>query len=173
MRYSVIALALVSMILVSGCSDDEGDEAVEPEVLKPAITLDVPVGIKGYPFETGGKCAIDVVNTPQMEQVITISRADGMSVDGWAFDDKKNSVPLVVALQLAKGEDRYHVILNRHGGREDLVAAFGRSEFSNAGYAGTFDIAQLPAGQYDVLVIQRGKETNLVCPTYRMLVLND
>ena len=173
MRYVVIVLTFITVILGSGCSDDEDDKTVELEPPTPVIAMDPPLGIMGYPFEGGGKCAIDVVNNRKPEEIITVGRADGMSIEGWAFDDRKNSVPPVAALQLVNGKDYYYVLVNRRGGREDLATAFGRSEFSNAGYVGSFDIAGLPVGQYDILVIQRGKKANLVCPTYHKLVLSD
>ena len=174
-NYSLLSLSLVAVV-VAGCSDQNSTKApainavvAAPIVQKITLAQDIPAGMKGFSFELGGKCAVDLVNKPQKDEVITINRKDGMTVDGWAFDDKNGKVPSLVALQLAKGADRYHALLNRYGGREDLSKAFGKPEFANAGYRGTVDIEALPAGQYDILIIQKGEGKNMVCATYRKL----
>jgi hypothetical protein len=80
-------------------------------------------------------------------------------------------VPPVIVLQLAKGEERYYAPLKRHGGRDDLPKAFGKPEFANAGYSASIDIASLPAGQYEILIAQKGEGKNLVCSTKHTLDL--
>ena len=178
MKNATIALSASVLLLSVGCSDQNSTKpatnTTKPatsEVKKLALAKDLPADIKGFPFMPAGKCAVDIINKPQEGEVITISRADGLNIDGWAFDDKNVSVPSVVVLQLVKGGERYYALLNRHGGREDLTKAFGKPEFSNAGYSGSVDISTLPSGQYDILVIQKGVDKNMVCPTYRKLDL--
>ena len=178
MKNSTIALSAIVLLLSVGCSDQNSTKPATtttapatPEVKKLALAKDLPAEIKGFPFELTGKCAIDVINKPQEGEVVAVNRADGLNIDGWAFDDKNASVPSVVVLQLVKGDERYYALLNRHGGREDLTKTFGKPEFSNAGYAGSVDIATLPSGQYEILVIQKGENKNMVCSTYRKLDL--
>ena len=178
MKNFTIALSAIVLLLSVGCSDQNSAKPAATiaapaaqMVKKLALAKDLPAEIKGFPFELAGKCAIDVINKPQEGEVVTVNRADGFNIDGWAFDDKKGSVPSVVVLQLVKGDERYYALLNRHGGREDLTKAFGKPEFSNAGYAGSVDIATLPGGQYEILVIQKGENKNMVCSTYRKLDL--
>lgn len=178
MKLSYILLPFLASSFIIGCSDQNSAKAVvnpsvavvaAPVIKKIALSQEPPVEIRGFPFELGGKCAIDLVNKPQKDEVITINRGDGLTVDGWAFDEKNGKVPSIIALQLAKGPDRYHAMLSRHAGREDLSKAFGNPEFSSAGYSGTVDIESLPAGQYDILLIQKGENKNMVCSTYRKL----
>lgn len=180
MKLSSIPLVFFAATFFVGCSDQSGTKpstatpaASAPVVEKTPLVAELPADIKGLPFELGGKCAIDTINQPQKGEVVTIKRADGMTVDGWAFDDKQGTVPPVVVLQLAQGESRYHALLKRHGGRDDLTKAFGKTEYADAGYGSVLNIASLPVGQFDVLVIQKGVDKNLVCSTYRKLVVND
>ena len=178
MKNSTIALSAIALLLLVGCSEQTstksattGAAPATPKIKNLALTKDLPTDIKGLPFVLAGKCAVDIINKPQESEVVTVNRTDGLNIDGWAFDDENASVPPVVALQLVKGDERYYALLNRHGGREDLTKAFGKPEFSNAGYAGSVDIATLPGGQYEILVIQKGESKNMVCSTYRKLEL--
>ncbi len=178
MKYPAIAMIFIAVIFVVGCSDEDSTattakDSAESLVQKLLVAPELPIAIKGLAFELGGKCAIDTINSPQAGEVISISRTDVINVDGWAFDDKHGDVPPVVVLQLAKGEDRYHALLSRHGGRDDLIQSFGKPELGEAGYSGTVDISSLPAGLYEILIIQRGDRKNMVCSTYRKLALND
>lgn len=174
------------MISLGACTDQEPPKtsqeqgsfqsAVQPVETVPqkvALTSDIPKEIKGFPFEVGGKCAVDYVNKPAKEQqTVTINIADGLTVDGWAFDDKNENSPPVAVLQLVSGQQRYHAVMMRHAGREDLTKAFGSPEYTKAGYRGVVDISNLPLGNYDMLIIQKSNNKNLVCSTYRKLEIN-
>lgn len=168
MKSTLTATIIFAAVLASGCSEQNSSTSGMPS--KVALTQDIPSVFKGLAFEGGGKCAIDQVNKPEKGQVITISKADGMNVDGWALNDIKGDVPAVMVMQLVSADKHnYYAMLTRHGGREDLVTAFGKAGYAAAGYSASVDIANLPAGTYDILVIQNTPEMNLVCSTYRKL----
>jgi len=176
MKKNVIALSMIAVLLSMGCSE-QNNEKLATTTAAPAATVvkkiylskELPAEIKGFPYESGGKCAVDIINKLQDGEVVTINRADGLNIDGWAFDDKNNSVPPVIVLQLVKGDEHYYALLNRHGSREDLAKAFGKTEFANAGYSGSMDITLLSDGKYEILAIQKGENKNIVCSTYRKL----
>jgi hypothetical protein len=184
MKKSSIALSLLTLVLSVGCSGKKEVKPVEaagasapaapPAAANTPVSKEVPADIKGAPFEDVGSCSIDVVNNVMLgnSSEVAVKRADGLSVDGWAFDEKGAALSNVVVLQLVNGEERYYAQLNRHGGREDLIKAFGKSELANAGYAAAVDIATLPAGQYVIQVVQKSSGKNLVCNTNRKLNLN-
>ena len=186
MKKTIIALSLLTLIVSTGCSDkDVASAPAAPAtaaaaaasgpapVISSILAKDAPSELKGYPFETAGQCSIDVVNSAMLGSApeFTVNRTDGLNVDGWAFDEKNAAISPVVVLQLAKGEEHYYAMLGRHGGRDDLIKAFGKQDFANAGYAASVDIASLPAGQYEVSVIQKNAEKNMVCSTNRKMNL--
>lgn len=106
-----------------------------PAIKISAFSKDAPAEIKGSPSENAGSCSINVANNALLNGAeIAVNRTDGLSVDGWALGEKSVAVPQVVALQLIKGEERYYALLNRHGGRDDLIKAYGKPEFTNDGY---------------------------------------
>lgn len=92
MKSSTLALSAIVLLLSVGCSDQNSAKSsatiaapATPEVKKLALSKDLPVEIKGFPFELAGKCAIDVINKPQEGEVVTVNRADGLNIDGWAL----------------------------------------------------------------------------------------
>lgn len=186
MKINTIALPLIALVLSAGCSDK--NDATAPAtpttaaapaahgpapVINSVLAKEAPSELKGSPFETAGKCSIDVVNSAMLGSApeFNVNRADGFNVDGWALDETNTAIAPVVVLQLAKGEEHYYALLGRHGGRDDLIKAFGKPDFANAGYAASVDIASLPAGQYEVSVIQKNAEKNMVCSTNRKMNL--
>ena len=179
MKNSGIALSALSLLLVVGCSDQNTNKPVTTSsaaatspVKTVSLAKDMPADIKGLPSEVAGRCAVDNVNTPVKDEVIAINRATGLNIWGWALDEKSTSVSSQVFLHL-KGTENYYGQLNRQSNRSDLAKAFGKPEFINAGYASTVDISSLPVGQYEILVIQKGENKNLVCSTNHKLELKD
>ena len=188
MKNSAIALSALSLLLIVGCSDQKTDKpvatltavaaspvssAVATSPVTPvSLAKDMPADIKGLPSEVAGRCAVDNVNTPVKDEVITINRAAGLNMWGWALDEKSTSVSSQVFLHL-KGAENYYGQLNRHGNRSDLAKAFGQPEFINAGYAGTVDISSLPVGRFEILLIQKSENKSLVCSTNHTLELRD
>jgi hypothetical protein len=177
-----IAATLLSVfaVLGVGCSDRNDNKPaatnsapVSAPVSAPAsaqasriaLASDLPSDMKSLPSESGGRCAVDIVNKPLKEEGIAIKRADGFTIYGWALDEVTGSAPQLVLLDLVKGADNYYAPLNRRGEREDLAKAFSKPEFSNAGFGGSVDIAALPTGQYEIRIIQKLANKNLVCTT--------
>jgi hypothetical protein len=182
MKKTAIAVSLITLLVSAGCSE-KNDGAAPPAspaatspapVINSVLAKDVPSELKGSPFENAGQCSIDMVNSAMLGAApeFTVNRADGFKVDGWALDQTNAAVAPVVVLQLAQGNEHYYAMLGRHAGRDDLIKAYGKSEFANAGYAAAVDIASLPAGQYEVSVIQKGADKNMVCSTNRKMNLN-
>ncbi len=137
------------------------------------IESQIPAAIVGFDFVLGGKCGIDQINKAERTEVTSILRSEGLVLDGWALDDQLGTVPSAVVLQLVNGDQRYYASLNRHSGRQDLVKQFGKPAFENAGYEAFINIGDLPGAQYEMLVIQKSENRNLVCPTYRKLIVKD
>jgi hypothetical protein len=170
---SILLLALV------GCSETDSTTAAPaaaPATLEaklPFFDKVVPESIKSMPSYPDGKCAIDIINNPLKSDITKIKRSEGINIYGWALDDKKGIVPPSVILQLVMGKESFYAPLNRRNDREDLAKAFGKPEFSNAGFGATLDTTLLPVGQYDIFILQKGDESVMVCSTDRKLDLVD
>jgi len=180
MKYSAIALSTLLLLLVAGCFDQNTNKPAATSSAPAAspvkiisLAKDMPADIKGFPSEVAGRCAVDIVNDPVKDEVIAINRAAGLNIYGWALDEKSTSVPSAVFLHLLKGTENFYGQLNRRSDRGDLAKAFGKPEFTSAGFGGTVDISSLPVGRYEILVIQIGENKSLVCSTNHRLELRD
>lgn len=185
MKKLIIAASILVLLTITGCTENKDNTQTDtadaktttPSISPPAKMVlfpAVPKILSGHPFKLGGKCALGTINNARNDQQTTsIKRADGLTVFGWAFDDKNGSVPGAVGLQLVSKQERYHSLLLRQGNRDDLVKAFGKAEYAGAGFYGVIDIVGLPKGKYDVLILQLSGDKNLVCSTHRKLVLSD
>ena len=128
---------------------------------------------KGMASNVGGRCAIDIINNPLQSDATKVKRPDGMNIYGWALDEKNGTLPSYIMLKLTKGEQHYYAPLNRRGDRGDLVKAFGKPEFVNAGFGATLDLASLPAGEYEAFILQKGEASLLICYTGQKINLID
>lgn len=195
MKISALALIVATMSLTVGCSDENNSQrtatssapaaasapaasasasAPAAALTKIALSSDLPASLKTLPSEAGGRCAVDIVNKLlNGNKDIALKRNDGLTMYGWALNIKAGSVPKDVVLNLVNGTDNYYALLNRRGGRDDLAKAFKIPAFSNAGFGGLIDIATLPAGKYDINIIQKTDTNNLVCATNLKLNLAD
>ncbi|MDE1997561.1 MAG: hypothetical protein KGI52_01405 [Burkholderiales bacterium] len=173
-------MVLTSLLALAGtgCSPkvsettETTNASLQPSVTAVRASADLPESIKGFAFEQGGKCAIDTVNTDVGKgQVIRAVAKDPFYVQGWALDDEKKAVPSDVVLQLVAPENKsfFYVVLTRSGSRPDLVKAYENKAYVSAGYSQMADISVVKPGTYDVLIIQKRDNINLVCSTYRKL----
>jgi hypothetical protein len=142
-------------------------------VSKAKLIADIPSILVGQPYVVGGKCALDIVNAPQPEQVFKIDKRDGFKVSGWAYDDKLGVVPVIAVFQLAAETAKFHGVLARLTSRPDVSKATGNPKLDGAGYDGDFDISKVPSGTYEALVIMKTETQNIVCDTYRKVQISD
>ena len=173
-QYPIVVFSLA--LLIAGCSDDQKKVVTaspEPSGTPVKLEKGPPAALMGLPLQDAGRCAVDTVNKELNAEVSTIKRTDGFNIFGWALDETNNVVPSVVVLRLASATDSYYAPLARRSDRDDLVKALGNPEFKNAGFGAVVDIATLPAARYEILIMQKGDKSNLVCSTKRSVNLVD
>ena len=182
MRNYLIAITLVAMptLYLVGCSQKKenaeivvNSTAASPTIKVITLARNIPSEIKAIPSENTGRCAVDIVNEPVKGDVARINRKAGLSIYGWALDEKRAVVSPIVLLQLTNGVENYYGQLNRRGDRGDLATAFGNPEFVNAGFGGIVDIASLPAGLYEIYLIQNTENLTSRCATNKKIELSD
>ncbi len=150
----VIALACLSIALLCGCEKKDEPVKAQTESL-PAFSNVLPSVLAGKTLATGGKVFIDALNKNTMGTVINIKNEDGFDMNGWAFDDKTNTPPETIFIELApvKGGDNYYVAAERRE-REDLAITFNKPELKKAAFVLKADIKSVPPGEYEINIIQ-------------------
>lgn len=197
-RNPTTALILLTTVLavcagLQACSDQSSQKssavavvqsAKEPSVANPAnvggladvaiLSLGVPESVSGLPFAVGGKCALDAINGERASPAVAVSAGKPFDVYGWAFDDSNagSAVPAIALLQLVKEGKYYHAALKRNADRPDVAKVFSDSNLVASGLAASVSPVGLAPGDYDVLIMQRAGDKNLVCPTYRTIKIS-
>lgn len=192
---ALLTLALAACAGIQACSDQSSQKpaavaviqsAKEPGVAPVAsvadvaiLSLGVPDSVSGLPFAVGGKCSLDAINgeraTPAVTvPAVTVPSGKPFDVYGWAFDDSKAgaAVPAVALLQLVREGKYYHAALKRNADRPDVAKVFSDSSLVASGLSASVSPAGLAPGDYDVLIMQRTGDKNLVCPTYRTIKIS-
>jgi hypothetical protein len=133
-----------------------GRDHVRPEQLLYAV----PVPSRRFPAAPG-RLNLDIVGETNLslaalDEPIAL-RGDELRLVGWAHDGEHppESVDLFVVLEAVKGKsDRVLRILTR-AERADVADAF-EGYPANCGFDTTVNVAGLPAGVYDVVIVQSG-----------------
>lgn len=150
----VIALACLAITLFCGCGKKEEPAKTQTETL-PAFSAVLPSAIAEKIMVTGGKAYIDGLNKSKMDTIVNIKNEDGFNINGWAFDDKTNTPPETIFIELApvKDGDNYYVAAKRSK-REDLAVTFDNPALKNAAFMLKADIKMVPSGEYEINIIQ-------------------
>ena len=161
----VIAVVCLAIALLCGC--EKKDEPAKTQMGSlPAFSNVLPSVLAGKTLATGGKVFIDALNKNTMGTVINIKNEDGFDMNGWAFDDKTNTPPETIFIELApiKGGDNYYVAAIRSE-REDLAVTFNKPELKKAAFVLKADIKSVPPGEYEINMVQVADGGPIKTPT--------
>ncbi|MBJ7575067.1 hypothetical protein [Luteimonas sp. MC1828] len=173
----LVAPALLAAMLVTGCGGERpADTTAVAEPAAPAPATDVAPAVAApavaYAMAVGapvaGNCALDMVNGTHGPSV-TAPVGSKALVGGWAAS-ADNQVPANALFVLANGADSHAVPLVAGAHRPDVAAALGSEALAQAGYNLDIDLAAVPAGSYD-LVIVLDQATSAYCDLGTRLVL--
>ncbi|MBB1472874.1 hypothetical protein H5368_07500 [Luteimonas sp. MC1782] len=179
-KMTLMAPALLAGLLVAGCGERPADTAAVGEPAAPAVApapeASVPVpaasATTAYAMAAGaataGQCALDVVNGIHAPSV-TVPVGSKASFGGWAASAEMQ-VPVDALFVLANGADSHAVPLVAGASRPDVAAALASDALANAGYNLEVDLAAVPAGSYDLVVVL-DQATSAYCDLGTKLVL--
>ena len=138
------------------CGSDKEDEPIKTQTESlPVFSAVLPSALTGKSMDTGGKVNIDGLNKNKMDTIVNVKNEDGFDINGWAFDDKTNTPPETIFIELApvKDGDNYYVAAKRSK-REDLAVTFDNPALKNAAFMLKADIKMVPSGEYEINIIQ-------------------
>lgn len=161
----VLAIVCLVIALFGGCGRNDGPMKKQVETL-PAFSTTLPSALTGKVSVKGGKAYIDGLNKNKMDAVVTVKNEDGFDINGWVFDDKTGTAPepLFVELAPVKGGDKYYTEAKRSE-REDVAKQFNKPGLKKAGFVIKADIKSVPAGEYQINIIQVVKENPILTTT--------
>jgi hypothetical protein len=184
---TMLTTALAACVAMQACSDQSSQKSTAVAVVPSAkavdvadvadvsiLSLGVPDSVSGLPFAVGGKCSLDAINGERVTPAVTVASGKPFDVYGWAFDDSNSAlaVPAIALIQLVKDGKYYHATLKRNADRPDVAKVFSDSSLVASGLFASVSPVGLAPGDYEVLIMQRAGDKNLVCPTYRMIKIS-
>jgi hypothetical protein len=150
----VIVVACLAIALFCGCEKKDELAKTQTEIL-PAFSAVLPSALAGKIMDTGGEVCIDYLNKNKMNTIVNVKNEDGFDMNGWAFDNKTNTAPETIFIELApvKGGDKYYVAAKRSE-REDVAKSFNKPALKKAGFILKADIKSVSSGEYEINIIQ-------------------
>jgi peptidoglycan/LPS O-acetylase OafA/YrhL len=140
-------------------------------VMSSSFSASLPDALSGLSLESGGYCNAEMINNVMISNEATVVRKEGLTLVGWAVDDRSAVVPATVIVQLSAmvGERQFYASAGRVTKRPDVAKAFNNPAFENAGYDLASDISVLPVGRYAIRIIQVVQKKAIVCDTKKIL----
>lgn len=144
--------------------------AAQPQAA-PAFSASQPPALVGKTPAPGGKVNLDALNKNSADATITVKSEDGFDINGWAFDDKSKTAPELVFIELAsvKGGEKYYAAANRSD-RGDLATTFKVPAYKNAGYNLKADVTAVPAGEYQINIVQVVNGSPILADTTKKMI---
>lgn len=164
-----LSAACLAIALSIGCKKEESATSApqpqpqaqaqpESQAQPPAgstYSASLPPALAGKTIAPGGKAWLDSVNKNSIDKIVNVKSEDGFELSGWAFNDGTKSVPSAIFIELApvKGEGKYYATAKRTD-RHDVAKIFKEPSYKKCGFMSKADIKSVPAGEYQINIIQ-------------------
>jgi hypothetical protein len=119
-----------------------------------------PEAIGSRPRYASGACFVDIVRT-DVDGDNSGGDASWLNVTGWAFDASSGSVPEKVIVELFSIEKGAVFAPGERYDRPDVARAFSNPSFGRAGFVVSANVADVPAAQYQIRILQIVKNTTV------------
>jgi len=165
----VVSVICLAIALFYGCNKKDENKKTQTEIL-PVFTAKLPSILTGKTMAIGGKAYIDGLNKQKMDMALSVKNEDGFDINGWAYDDKTNTAPKMIFIELMSVKEgaKYYVEARRSE-RKDVAKFFNSSGLENAGFNVKADAKSVPAGEYRINIIQFGDRVSILTSTGSMI----
>ena len=116
-------------------------------------------------------CSVDLVNDAVATEVVAVADKTKVRLSGWAADATSGSLPKAVFLEIG-GVKKVYVSVALGVARPDVATHFNKPALASAGWQAGLDMSTLPAGNYELRVIQLGEAASTICDARKALTLN-
>lgn len=138
-------IAVAVLCSVVGCSDSKKDASAT------GLTESTTVGKDAKQLKNGGKSLsqLDSINGVRIVNGINkVSSKDGVTVHGWAVDEKTQSLASAVYLVI----DDKEFPATYGAPRADVASALGGAKYTNSGFTAGVTVDKIGAGQHKLSV---------------------
>jgi hypothetical protein len=194
-RYSfgLFGAPIAAMLLLAGCGNG-GDSQTQASAPAPAASSQASaskveaaqhVGQFAEDGTLSSLAGLKTISVCSLENVVSTSdgaqnpgdapnsfkvkKGASYKFIGFATDVAQARVPAKIKLVLSGGAKNFSRSTETGGSRPDVAAYFKQPALANAGYQLDAVFDQVPAGTYEVVVVDA--EANAACPTHQTLVV--
>ena len=136
------------------------------------LTTQIPAFAEGQSFTFGSGCYMDTLDGQIWEsQVLTVKDRKAFRIHGWGVDAEGKRLSEATYLRLESSDGRRFYAATTPEDRPDVATHLGLPALVKSGYRALVSAENLPAGEYDVMILMNVGGRNMLCSNGRTLKL--
>lgn len=136
------------------------------------LTTQPPAFVEGQSFTFGFGCYMDTLDGQLWEsQVLTVKNRKAFRITGWGVDTEGKRLSEATYLRLEHASGRRFYAATTPEDRPDVAEYLGQAAFVKSGYRALVSAENLPAGEYEAMIVMNVGGRNLLCGNGRKLRL--
>ena len=136
------------------------------------LTRQIPAFVESQSFAFGTGCYMDTLDGQLWEGAArTVKDRKSINIRGWAVDEEEKKLPEASYLRLESSTGQRFYAPTIAEDRPDVAKYLGAPAFVKSGYRALVSAENLPAGEYDVMILMNVGGRNVLCGSGRTLKL--
>ncbi len=136
------------------------------------LAAEIPSFVEGQSFTFGSGCYMDTLDGQLWEdQVLAVKDKKSIRIHGWAVDDESKQLSEATYLRLENSSGRRFYAPTIPEDRPDVAKYLGEGGLVKSGYRALVSAENLPAGEYEAMILMNVGGRNLLCGNGRKLRL--
>lgn len=136
------------------------------------LSAQIPAFVEGQSFTLGSGCYMDTLDGQLWEgQVLAVKDRKAIRIHGWGIDADENRLPEATYLRLEGSDGRRFYAATIPEDRPDVARYLGSAKLVKSGYRALVSAENLPAGEYEVMILMNAGGRNVLCGNGRTLRL--
>ena len=136
------------------------------------MTTQLPAFVEGQSFTFGSGCYMDTLDGQLWEsQVLTVKDRKAFRIRGWGVDAEGKRLSEASYLRFEGSDGRRFYAATTPEDRPDVAKHLGQGHLVKSGYRALVSAENLPAGEYEVMILMNVGGRNMLCSNGRTLKL--
>jgi hypothetical protein len=146
--------------------------ANRPKEMPVKLTTQLPSFVEGQSFTFGSGCYMDTLDGQLWEgQVLTVKDRKAFRIHGWGVDTEGKRLSEATYLRFEGANGRRFYAATNPEDRPDVAKHLGQAHLVKSGYRSLVSAENLPAGEYEVMILMNAGGRNVLCGNERRLRL--
>jgi hypothetical protein len=134
------------------------------------LTPELPTSLAEQSFAFGTGCYMDALDGRIWEgEVLTVKDRKAIRIHGWGVDEEEKRVAEATFLRLEGSTGKRYYAATTLEDRPDVAKFLGNGGLLRSGYRTLFSAENVPAGDYEVMIVMSSGGRNILCGNGRKL----